>query len=759
MQPLDANQSWFTFSAASANYAVYAFRGTERVNEPFEFTIHFISENSNLPTASLLGMEGTLTVADRSGKSRFVHGIISQIRQLHTGIRFTHYQCLLVPRLRFLQECVGHRIYQRMDVKQIIDDILTRQKFAPELYELRLSGTYKLREYCTQYGESDYHFLCRLCEEEGIAFFFEHTENRHCLVFTDSAGGPPIAGEADIRFYSGSGTVADAPVISRVTHQQRINGDRAAYRDWNAMAPTDNLDVSRSETDRNKAPTPTAMTLETYRYPHIYQERKDGEHYAEIQLARQLVFREWLEGTTDASRMTPGQVFGMHEHPRADLNRQWWLYEVVHQGDQPGVLEEEAPEERGHRYTASFAAIPAQTRFVPEIRHEKPRVAGVQSALVTGPEGEDIYTDKYGRVKVRFFWDRRDKSDDTASCWLRVAQGWSGSGFGMLAVPRVDSEVLVSFEEGDPDRPIVTGRAYHAGMPLPCELPAGKTRTVLRSQNSPGGIGSNELSIEDKFGEEEIYVQALRDLSFFVLHDWSDLVAHDRLNLTKNDVSIGIMGETHAVHRKSRKTEITDDDHITIHGDRQERIDRRWLVDTKKQVHIKAGTKLVLDAGTELTLRVGSNFIKIDPSGVRIKGKMLRLNSGGSAGKGTPAKPEQPELLKSLLEKVIDSLNKLPSSPQRPILFAKQGGAGGNVGSASGKSSSGKSGTDSPGPQNASGADKRNDNGNGSSDADTRDAAAQSGTNTQQSLQNAQAAAQPLASNCSAQPKEKKGGK
>lgn len=643
MQPLDANQSWFTFSAASADYAVYAFTGTERVNEPFEFTIHFISENSNLPTADLLGMEGTLTIADRSGQSRFVHGIISQIRQLHTGNRFTHYQCLLVPRLRFLQESVCHRIYQIMDVKQIIDDILNRQKFAPELYDFRLTGTYKAREYCTQYGESDYHFLCRLCEEEGICFFFEHTEKRHCLVFTDTAGGQPVAGEADIRFHPGSGTVADAPVISRITHQQRINGDGAAYRDWNAMTPADDLDVSRSEADRDKAPTPTGMTLETYRYPHIYQERQEGERYAEIQLARQLVFREWLEGTSDAGRMTPGQVFGMHGHPRADLNRKWWLYEVIHQGDQPGVLEEEAPEERGHRYTASFAAIPAQTRFVPEIRHEKRRVVGVQSALVAGPSGEEIHTDEYGRVKVCFFWDRRDPGNETATCWLRVAQGWSGNGFGALALPRVGSEVLVSFEEGDPDRPVVTGRMYHAEMRPPCDLPSAKTVTVLRSSSSPGGRGFNELRMEDRKGEEEISVRAEKDMALYAGNDWSDYTRNERHSTVKKNLYLEVQGETHARHKGNRKTELDAGEHLAIHGARHEQIDKSWLVNTKQEVHIRAGTKIVLDAGTEITIKAGSSFIRLDPSGVHIKGTILGLNSGGSAGKGTPAAPQLPD--------------------------------------------------------------------------------------------------------------------
>lgn len=670
-----ANQSWFTFSTAAGEFAVYAFSGTERVNEPFEFIIEFISSDSNLPTAAFLGGDGLLSIADRSGGCRLVHGVVGQIRQLHTGHRFTHYQCVLVPRMRFLQETVNHRIYQSKTIVQIIDDVLKGQRFTPPLYEFRLNRSYPQRDYCTQYGESDYHFICRLCEEEGIAFSFEHTAAKHCLVFTDTAGGASISGEANIRFHPGGGGVPDAPVISRIAYQQRICGGKAAYREWNPLTPSADLEASQEA--GGGAPAPSGMELESYSFPHIYQNKGEGDRYAQIQLARQLVFCERMEGTTDVSRMTPGQVFGMCEHPRADLNRSWWLCEVVHKGEQPGVLEEEAPEDRGLRYTAAFAAIPASTRFVPEIRHEKRRVAGVQPALVTGPAGEEIYTDQYGRVKVYFFWDRRDQEDDTASCWIRVAQGWAGSGFGTLAVPRVGSEVLVSFLEGDPDRPIVTGRVYHAEMSLPGDLPSEKTATVLRTSSYPGGRGFNEIRVEDKLMNEEISVHAERDMSFDVGNDWTENIRHDRNCSVDGNLILDVQGETHEYCKGVRKVELEADDHQTLHESRQELIDKKWLVRVGKEIHIKAGAKLVLEAGTAITIKAGSSFIKLDPSGVHLKGKMIGLNSGGSPLKCVVAKPEQPKQTQDSPPDAPSSKKKRRSKKSRKKSRNGKGGAGG----------------------------------------------------------------------------------
>jgi type VI secretion system secreted protein VgrG len=284
---LAANSSWFTFSMEGLdglfdNPAVYAFSGKEEANKPFVFCVELVSRSSNLDLSRMLGRSALLTITDRSGGRRFVHGIVRETEQLHTANRFTHYRCFLVPRLWFLGETQEQRIYQHRNVLDIIDSVLRRHMFADGTYAFKMREKYQEREYCVQYGESDLHFLDRLCEEEGIVYFFEHTVSNHCLVFTDAESGPGIPGESPIRFYPGSGNLADTAVISRLNLRQRINSNRATYREWNFTRPQLDLEASRNEPEFEKAPLPPGMSLETYLHPHLYQLQAEGDRYAKI---------------------------------------------------------------------------------------------------------------------------------------------------------------------------------------------------------------------------------------------------------------------------------------------------------------------------------------------------------------------------------------------------------------------------------------------------------------------------------------------
>jgi type VI secretion system secreted protein VgrG len=329
------------------------------------------------------------------------------------------------------------------------------------------------------------------------------------------------------------------------------------------------------------------------------------------------------------------------------LNRVWLISEVSHRGDQPGVLEHESPSDRGMRYNAAFSAIPSETRFVPECKHKKVKVDGVQCAIVTGPVGEEIYPDQYGRVKVQFFWDRLGQADANTTCWIRVSQGWAGSQFGMMAIPRIGQEVLVSFLEGDPDRPLITGRVYNELLMPPYALPEHKTRTVFKSMSTPGKEderrGFNELRIEDEKGEEEIYLHGEKDVNVFVKNDWKEHIGHDFHTKIDNSSYLETMGETHEILHSKRKIEIQANDNRTIQGDMLEKIDNKWLIEVGDEYHLKSGMKIILDAGTEFTIKSGDSFIKLDPGGVKIVGPAVDINSGGSPGNGTPSAPELPD--------------------------------------------------------------------------------------------------------------------
>ena len=493
---------------------VFSFKGEETINTPFQFEIEFITRNHDLDIEDFIGSEGLLTISDRSGGVRHVHGLLRQIGYVNTRKTYSHFRCLLVPRLWFLSETQDHKIYQHKTVYEIIEDILKKHTFLPESYSFKLKemDKYSSREYCVQYGESDLHFLTRLCEEEGIFFYFEHTAEGHCLCFSDAPGGPAIQGESGLLFHSGFGTVPDTAVISDLRVNHKVNSDISTYKEWNFTKPSLSLLAEEAETEWERAPVPHAMRLETYQHPHLYQRQDEGDRYVDIQLQRQLTYREWAEGESDVSRVLPGHVFSLNGHPRSDANRSWWLVSVRHAGEQPGVLEHEAPNDTGFSYSVLFTVIPDTTRFVPVLKHPKVRVDGVQSAIVTGPTGEEVYTDEYGRVKVQFHWDRDGQRDEKTTCWVRVADTHAGNNFGGITVPRIGEEVLVEFMEGDPDRPLITGRGYNRHKMPPWELPEQKTLTGFQTREF-NGDQRNQVLFDDTQGEVQAQISSDHALS------------------------------------------------------------------------------------------------------------------------------------------------------------------------------------------------------------------------------------------------------
>lgn len=642
---IGANTSLFNFTALSGDFAVRSFVGDEEVNKPFEFMIDLVSRTPSEEIASLLGTEASLTIHDKSGGVRYVHGLIRKMQQSVTGNAFTSYACFLVPRLWYLGLIVDHRIFQHLSVVEIIQTILGEQSVTDVSY--KLFHEYEPREYCVQYGETNLSFISRLCAEEGIYFYFDHEENKHTLCFCDREGGPKIQGESDIRFYAGSGQHPATAVISSLMLRHDVNSNIASYREWNFTKPKLFLGVSEQEGRRKEAPVPTGMGLEHYQYPHLYSLVKEGNRYAQLQLLRQLTFRRCIVCESDVARFLPSYTFTINSHQRDDVNDGWWVTSVHHEGEQPGVLEHEAPEYAVRSYKSTVVAIPEMTRYVPGLDHPRPVVSGAQTAIVTGPEGEEIFTDKYGRVKVQFFWDRADQWNEKTTCWLRVSQAWAGSLYGATAIPRIGHEVIVNFLEGNPDRPIITGRVYHELNQPPYALPEHKTRSVFKTMSTPGeeneNRGFNELRIEDKTGQEEIYAHAEKDVNINVKNDLKEHILHDKHRTVDNFTYIETVGETHELFNGQRKTEMCANDNLTVHGDQHFASDEKWLIKVGDEYHYEAGLKVVLEAGAELTLKAGGSYITFSNSGIHADGGMIRLNSGGSPGTGTPADPLLPE--------------------------------------------------------------------------------------------------------------------
>ena len=385
----EANTAWFTLHLnGRTDFEVYAFTGRETICRPYEFTLELVHSSSREELAPFIGAPALLTIADRSGQGRLVHGLVREMKRLRRGNHLTHYECVIVPRLWFLEQTRNHRIFQHKSVPEIITRILGEQNFTAESFAFKCFHKYPSREYCVQYGESDLHFISRLCEEEGIYYYFEHSENGHCLCFSDMPGGPRIGGESDLRYFPGSGQPADTAVVSRLALRSQSVSDRATLRDWNFITPAAILEGGASEPEFAKAPTAPGMRAETYSYPHLHQTREEGERYAGVQLLRQLTFQTWLEAESDVSRFLPGFTFSLHGHDREEVNAGWWVAGVTHRGEQPQVLEHEAPD-RGLLYASTLIAVPEGVRYVPETAHPKNRIMGAQTALVTGPAGEE----------------------------------------------------------------------------------------------------------------------------------------------------------------------------------------------------------------------------------------------------------------------------------------------------------------------------------------------------------------------------------
>ena len=602
-----ANQTHFSLAidGLALDLQVLSFSGREAISQPFAFDLELVGERPVPDLESLLHKPAFLTLGPAGNG---IHGLVRSAGQGDSGKRLTRYRITLVPQLAYLAQRTNQRIFQHLTVPQIVGRVLEEHGILADAYRFQLGTRYPEREYCVQYDESDLQFVQRLCCEEGIHFHFQHSATAHLLVFGDDQ------------------TVF--PRLAPVAYQQD------SRRDYDFEKPRLTLEsAARGE---------ARPDLEDYDYPGRFVDRERGKHLARRALERQRSDYRLAEGRSDQPLLLSGHFLPLAAHPQAGWNDLWLLTEVIHEGRQPQVLEESivsdtsaSPDDFRQGYRNRFQATPWEAFFRPPLTPPKPRILGTQSAVVTGPKGEEIHCDRYGRVKVQFHWDREGQADDSSSCWLRVASGWAGRNYGAIAIPRVGMEVLVTFLEGDPDQPLVTGCLFHREHPVPYELPAHKTRSVFKSLSSPGGGGYNELRIEDRKGQEQIFVHAQRDWDENIEHDQKIRVGHERHDTVEaNSYSEFKAEEHHTVHGE-RKVELKADDHLTVGDSQHVKLGRAYLARAGREIHLKAGQKMVIEADSELTVKAGGSFIRLDASGIAISGPLARINAGGAPGSGS----------------------------------------------------------------------------------------------------------------------------
>lgn len=655
--------------------AVRSITVQEQISRLFEIEADLGSEDGEIDFDKVIGKAVTLRLNVGQKDKRYFSGIVSRFVQVANQGGYASYRATIVPWFWLLTRTSDCRIFLDKTIPEIIKEVFSDNELND--YQVKLSGSYEKREFCVQYRETDFNFVSRLMEQEGIYYYFEHKDGKHTMVLADSISAHrPHPGYAEIAYYDLEEGAGGREVITDWTVEKEAQPVASALNDFDFKKPKTAL-KSSSNVTRNYG----MAQAEIYDYPGEYVEHGDGERLADVRLNELQTQYEILHGEASARGLAPGCNFKLKNHPRPDQNREYLVTGVTLNVDAgPFAAAGVNNPTEGEFFSCAFTAIDKEQQFRPERTTPKPLVQGPQTAIVVGPSGEEIYTDEHARVKVHFHWDRHDNSDENSSCWIRVSQYWAGKQWGAIHIPRIGQEVIVEFLEGDPDRPIITGRVYNGEQVPPYGLPANKTQSGIKSRSSKGGSDPNfnEIRFEDKKGEEQLYIHAEKNQDNVVENDETTKVGHDRTEEVGNDEKISIKNDrtedvgndetisiggnrTESVEKDesitisgNRTEDVSKDETITIGGGRTESVskdesitisgNRTEDVSKKEQVTIgdernvtvskndvlSVGKKLMVDAGDEILIKTGSASISMKKDGtITIKGKDITLDGTG----------------------------------------------------------------------------------------------------------------------------------
>jgi type VI secretion system secreted protein VgrG len=580
----------------------------EELGRLSEFEIDLLSDRNDIDPDKILGKNVTVNLELPQNKVRYFNGFVTRFAQPGTFGRYNQYHASVRPWLWFLTRTANCRIFQGMTVPDIVKKIFDDHSVTDVKFEV--TGSYRTREYCVQYRETDFNFVSRLMEQEGIYYYFKHSEKRHTMVIADSnTAHSPSEGLAEIPYITIDRIRPEQQAISEWKFERGVKSGRYAIDDYYFEGPSVER-MAKTKISRKH----DLSDYEVYDYPGGYVSPSEGEHYVRVRLEELHARFELANGTANARGLTTGSVFNLTGHPRVDQASEYLVIGTDHYLE---YSEYEAIGGGGADYHCSFLALNSQQPFRAQQTTPIPIVKGPQTAIVVGPGGDEIHTDKYGRVKVMFHWDREAKKDENSSCWIRVSHPWAGKNWGMVAIPRIGQEVIVDFLEGDPDRPIITGRVYNAEEMPPYALPGNMTQTGALTRSSKGGsaANANEFRFEDKKGSEQVYLHAEKNQDIEVEKDETHWVGHDRKKTIDND-------ET--THVKHDRTETVDhDEKITVHHDRTERVDNdetigigrdRTMVIERDKTERVARDKAITVDGNHKEQIGGSMYIDVDGS-------------------------------------------------------------------------------------------------------------------------------------------------
>lgn len=646
--------------------------GHESLGEPFLYEVELISDDPDIDESELLGKSATLQVSLPDGKTRYFNGLVASFGYAGTQGRHVVYHATLRPWLWLLSQASDCRIFQYMTVPEVISTLFREHGFSDQ-FKLTLTGSYPQCDYIVQYRESTFAFVQRLLEREGIYYYFTHSAESHRMeIVDDMAAHSSQAGYETVPFFP-PGRFNETDHIADWSVQRRIRPGIYASTDYDfktahARGSTPHLLVELLRTGKY-----AHCEKEIYDYPGGYDQRDEGERYLRTRLDELEQSEQSFTGHGNVRGLGAGFLFALTNFPRKKLNCEYLVTSASYRID---AGDYESSDAAGAE--AFFCSVDAAESANPRVARRttsRPIIAGPQTATVVGAEGEEIWTDEYGRVKVQFHWDRLGKRNEDSSCWVRVSQLWAGPGWGGIHIPRIGQEVIVEFLEGDPDRPLITGRVYNSANMPPYELPANQTQSGIKSRSTPDGDldNFNELRFEDQKGAERVYVQAERNMDTLVKNDQSLRVGNNRtksieVNETTEiggnrdetvtgDEIIHISGtRTETVVKaesislqdartttieltdllsigKSQRVDIGEDASLSVKGERTVLVskDQRTTVVGDRAHDVKSDTfrvktKLVIDAGSEIVFRTGSASITLKSNGdISIKGASLSV--------------------------------------------------------------------------------------------------------------------------------------
>ncbi|HXI57420.1 MAG TPA: type VI secretion system tip protein TssI/VgrG [Polyangia bacterium] len=574
--------------------------GGEALGRPFEYDVDILSPTADLVIADAVGKRMTVEMGMGNHPPRFFNGLVARFSLVAwTGENF-RYRAKLRPWLWILSRSSNSRIFQGKSVVDVLRKIFEEHGFSGDIDASGLDqGSYKPVEYLVQYHETDFNFVSRLMEQAGIYYWFRHEHGKHVMVLCDGVSHDKVPGYEAIPFF-----VGDPSSIDKLGHQH--------IAAWSLGLQVEPGGFAAKEFDFEKPRAPllsvlsahkpgTDAKLQVFEYPGLYLATDQRDAYVARRLEEQQQQSEMATGAGNARGIRPGACFALTDYPAEKQNQQYLVTAASYTLSTNAYSSGSGQGGEGEDFQCSFFAIDSKHTFRTPLTTPKPTVAGPQTAIVVGKGGEEIWTDKYGRVKVQFHWDREGKSNEQSSCWVRVSQAWAGPKWGSIHIPRMGQEVIVDFLEGDPDRPIITGRVYNADNMPPYDLPANQTQSGIKSRSTKGGAPANfnELRFEDKKGSEEVYLQAEKDLTSLVKNDEHREVGHDRTTEIKNDETITVDG--------NRTETVKKNETITINGTRTETVDKDETITVTGARSRTVSKGETISISKDQTISVGEN--------------------------------------------------------------------------------------------------------------------------------------------------------